>query len=495
MKRIGVIDIVSHTNKFGLYGKITTPSLSSIMPQVIAVWLKEMGHEVFYKIITEPKDFKKQLNLNLDVVFISSFTFSAYLAYALSNFYRKRGAITILGGPHARSFAEDSKKYFDYVIGLCDKDLIKDLMSSIEPVPNGQYLTADRHPTKLASVEDRWEFIKTVIDKKLWFVNNTVPLIGSTGCPNKCEFCIDSQFPYWPMDWGDIEKDLIYLNQFKNTMVVWHDPNFAIQFDKWVDLIKRSTDSIKFLGELSLSNLTKNKAQTLAECGFIGVAPGIESWTDFNHKTIKKSYNTKMDKVYQTANHLNMISKYIPIVQANIMFGLDCDAAEESFSLTKEFVNLTPSIYSNLQTLTIFGNSTPTYESFKKQDRLLNVPYNLMDGFSSTNLKINCEIKLFYDLYYDLLQHYNSLKMTYKRITNSHGLTSKILQLSRSIYNGKQIKNHYKEFINKLKTKEFIDFYNGESSHPPKIYLEQIKNELGELFEYLPKSVIENLYE
>jgi len=498
MSKIGVFDIVSHTAKFGLYDKLTTPALTSIMPQVVSVWLEKLGHKIDYQIITSVNDLKN-VDIDYDMVFISSFTVSAYLAYAMSKYFRNYGIITVLGGPHARSYKDDSLKYFDYVIGLCDKELIINLMDIAESHIDqqyGQYISAEKHPTKLASVEDRWKYIEIVNKKKSWIMPNIIPMLGSTGCPFNCEFCIDSKHKYQSMDLESIEKDLLFLQNVKEPVVMWHDPNFGVQFDKWMDLIKRTTINKRtiFLGELNLAKLTDNRVKQLARNGFANVSPGIESWSAFNNKTAIRDYRTKYDKVYETSRHVNKIARYIPIIQANIMFGLDCDTIEESFTLTKEFMRLTPTVYSNLQTLTVFGDSTPTYQEFKKQNRILNLPYNLMDGYSTTNVKINCDINTFYEYYYDITKYYNSTNMVAKRVFKTKRFHPRLLHLSRALFNGKKIVSYYKDFYNNLKYYEYGDFYNGLTRVPPFDYLEQIKNELGPFMKYLPNEIMEQFF-
>ena len=44
------------------------------------------------------------------LLLLAAFTLAgaAQTAYAIANLYRQRGAITILGGPHARSYPEDA---------------------------------------------------------------------------------------------------------------------------------------------------------------------------------------------------------------------------------------------------------------------------------------------------------------------------------------------------------------------------------------------------
>ena len=61
-------------------------------------------------------------------MFIGAFTEAAQLAYALSNLFRSRGAVTVLGGPHARCYPQDAQKYFDYVLGFTDKAVVCEVL-------------------------------------------------------------------------------------------------------------------------------------------------------------------------------------------------------------------------------------------------------------------------------------------------------------------------------------------------------------------------------
>jgi len=72
------------------------------MAQVIAVWCKQAGHDVKFQCFIGAKNLFERLPDDIDIVFISAFTRAAQLSYALSNLFRQRGAVTVLGGPHAR---------------------------------------------------------------------------------------------------------------------------------------------------------------------------------------------------------------------------------------------------------------------------------------------------------------------------------------------------------------------------------------------------------
>src|SRR5207248_7803259 len=90
-------------------------NFAAIMPQVIAVWCEEEGHEVTLVCYTGFENLVEELPADVDLVFIGAFTESAQLAYALSNRFRAQGALTVLGGPHARCYPQDARKYMDAI--------------------------------------------------------------------------------------------------------------------------------------------------------------------------------------------------------------------------------------------------------------------------------------------------------------------------------------------------------------------------------------------
>ena len=47
-RRIGILDLVTKSSRNSLYGRLMNANLASIMPQVLAVWCEEAGHDVSY---------------------------------------------------------------------------------------------------------------------------------------------------------------------------------------------------------------------------------------------------------------------------------------------------------------------------------------------------------------------------------------------------------------------------------------------------------------
>src|SRR5947209_5411645 len=126
--RIGIIDMVSRGPTRAWFARVMNANLASIMPQVVGAWCRAEGHEVAFVCYTGFEDLLKELPEDTDLVFLCAFTEAAQTAYALSQLFRSRGAVTALGGPHARCYPQDALRYFDYVFGFTDREAVRDVL-------------------------------------------------------------------------------------------------------------------------------------------------------------------------------------------------------------------------------------------------------------------------------------------------------------------------------------------------------------------------------
>src|SRR3989475_10633537 len=164
--RIGIIDLVTKGPTRALFARIMNANLASIMPQVVGVWCEELGHEVTFVCYTGFENLVDELPEKVDLLFVCAFTESALTAYAISHLFRSRGAVTVLGGPHARCYPQDARKYFDYVVGFTDQAVIRDVLQDCSPHrPAGVSLAAKRQPATLPGVRERWKFIEPTLRK------------------------------------------------------------------------------------------------------------------------------------------------------------------------------------------------------------------------------------------------------------------------------------------------------------------------------------------
>lgn len=489
--RIGIIDVVANAPSRGLYSRLILPNLAGIMPQAIGVWCRQEGHDVTYVCFTGPEDVSKELPHRLDLVFIAAFTEAAYTAYAFSGLFRSKGTVTVLGGPHARCFPEDARQYFDYVLGLTDRHTLAEVLDDCSPHrPHGRCLAASQQPKSLPGVRERWDFVEATLRKTVAF--KTAPMLGSLGCPYTCSFCIDATTPYEPMDFDDLKDDLRFLlTKFKRPMVCWHDPNFGVRFNDFMDLIEEAVPPgrIGFLAESSLSLLSEPHLKRLQRNGFKALFPGIESWFAMGDKS-KTGARKGMDKVRQVSDHMNTILRYIPYVQTNFVLGLDSDEGPEPFELTKRFMDLTPGAYPTCLTLTAYGRATAVNLGYQRDERVLPLPFHLLNNSHMNVRPRNYSWREMWDNLAGLTRHAYSARATARRVGATRGFVSRMMNLARS-REGVAIRRRQAEIRHRLHAdRQFRRFFEGETAELPRYYVDLVRKELGPLWSLLPEGTL-----
>ncbi|MEW6510729.1 MAG: radical SAM protein [Bacteroidota bacterium] len=494
--RIGVIDLVSQGPTTALWARVMNANLSSIMPQVVAVWCKQAGHEVTLLCYTGFEQLDKELPGNLDLVFIGAFTESALVAYALSNRFHAQGTVTALGGPHARCYPEDAQKHFDYVLGFTDEAVIGDVLTDCSHHhPLGVRLSAPRQAQQLPGVRDRWEFMEPTLRKAPLI--QVVPMLASVGCPYTCSFCIDSTVPYQRFDGEILKADLRFLrSKFKRPLVGWHDPNFGVQFDAIMDSIEEAVppDSIDFIAESSLSLLSEPHLRRLKRNGFKALLPGIESWFELGEKSRARSVQGE-EKVKRVAEHVNLILRYIPYVQTNFVMGLDTDSGPEPFELTKRFVDLAPGAFPGYSLLTAFGAAAPINLEYQRENRVLAFPFHFLNNNGAMNLRPkHYAWPDFYQHVIDLTGYTFSLRAILRRMVATRAFVPRWLNVVRAISSeGYGRIRYHRQILHLLQSDTaFRGFFEQETDTVPRFYIDRIRKDLGPIWASLPEGAFEH---
>ncbi|AKD04246.1 radical SAM protein [Pontibacter korlensis] len=494
--RIGVVDLVSKGPADTLWARAMHANLASIMPQVVATWCEQEGHEVVLVCYTGQENLQRELPRGLDVVFICSFTQAALLAYALSNYFRSQGAVTVLGGPHARCYPDDAVKYFDYVLGFTHKSTIEEVLRDRSPQkPVGKHLSAARQPAHLPGVKERWKFIEPTL-KKAPFLK-LVPMIGSVGCPYTCSFCIDATVDYQPMNFDVVREDLQFLlTKFRKPTVGWHDPNFGVRFDANMEAIASAAPagSFRFFAESSLSILTEEHLRVLQRNGFDALLPGIESWYELGNKS-RTSRKVGEEKVARISEHVNMMFRYVPYVQTNFVLGLDSDEGDAPFELTKRFVDLSPAAFPGYSLLSAFGEAAPLNLEYQRAGRVLPFPFHFLNNHLAMNVKPkNYGWVEFYDRVIDLTAYTFSKKAIYRRFMATPSRPAKWMNLMRAVSSEGYGRLRFYRQVRKnlVEDTAFRKYFEGESQQLPPFYRNIIQKDLGDWWQWLPEGAIEH---
>ena len=133
---------------------------ASITPQAVSVWCRQLGHEVHYATYLRPGAARGAAAATTWTSSSSPPTpRRARSPTRSARLYRRRGTLTVLGGPHATSFPTDSLRFFDLVVHDCDKPLVASILRG-EFAP-GSVVSSGHLLEEVPSVEERMPEIAT----------------------------------------------------------------------------------------------------------------------------------------------------------------------------------------------------------------------------------------------------------------------------------------------------------------------------------------------
>jgi hypothetical protein len=492
--RIGVIDLVSRGPTRAWFPRVMNANLASIMPQAVAAWCRAEGHDVAFVCYTGFEDLRAELPDKPELVFIGAFTEAAQTAYAVSHLFRNRGAVTALGGPHARCYPEDALRYFDYVLGFTDREALREVLQDhARHRPVGVHVGARRQPSALPGVRERWPFIEPTLQKAPAL--KVVPMLASLGCPYTCSFCIDSVVPYQPLESAVLQDDLRFLvKKLRQPIVAWHDPNFGVRFDDALGAIEEAVPPgrCNFIAESSLSLLSEPHLRRLRRNGFRALLPGIESWFDLGNKA-GTGARQGLDKVRQVSDHVNLILRYVPYVQTNFVLGLDADRGAEPFELTKRFLDLTPGAFPGYSLLTAFGRAAPLNLQYQRAGRVLPFPFYFLNNNQAMNVRPkHYAWPDFYDRVIDLTAYSFSWRAIWHRFRATRGVGPRGMNFLRAVSTeGFGRLKYHRSIRRRLDAdSQLRPYFEQETTALPRFYVHQVRKDLGPLWAWLPEGAL-----
>lgn len=491
MKRIGILDLgaAKSTKRWAHYlGLPEKKQYVSVTPQAIAVWCRQLGHSVYYAAYYGAGEPKAKLPNDLDVVFISAHSNLAPLAYALSKLYKREGTLTVIGGPHAKSFPRDALRYFDLVVLECDKALVRDIVEDrFRPC---SIISSSKPYQDTPTIEERLPEIRaSVFLKGKPFVYSLIPMLASMGCPYTCNFCTDWNNPYRPLSADRLREDLRFASErLPGVKLIFYDPNFGIRFDETLALFETITPDRRspYSIETSLTTVrSADRLKRLRDTHCLAIAPGIESWTQYSNKAgVGKA--TARDKLDQVVDHLHTIHEYVPYIQTNFIFGLDTDSGDEPFELTKEFLLRAPFAFPTLNIPMAFGG-TPLFDTLLREGRLLRkLPFTFYVVPYLTLILKNYDPIAYFSKMLDLYSVLFSRELLLARGRTDSPVSVKIVNYYRSLV----FYGIYRAMQDTLRTlqndRQFLEFHSGTSDVLPDLYALEYKKQLGIYAELMP---------
>ena len=450
---------------------------TSIMTQAVSVWCRQNGHDVYYSTYWGQDLLENLVPPDVDVLFVASFTQSSPLAYALAKIFKKRGTVTVLGGPHAKAFPKDSVRFYDIVVQHCDRGMVEDIVNGV--IPPGSIVSTGSPPSDLPTIEERLPEI--TIGNYMHgepYVSTTVPIITSTGCPYTCNFCVDARVDYHPM-FDQFEADLIFLrDNMPGIRLGFQDPNFAVKFDSTLDILERVGNTNPYMAESTLSILRGNRLARLRDTACCYIAPGIESWTDYSNKAGVNGTSLPGDKLERVVEHIHEIGEHISGIQTNFIFGLDIDSGDEPIALTQEFVRRCPEAWPIFNIPVPFGG-TELHDRYLAEGRILpQMPLGFYYAPYLVTTLLNYTPLDFYGKLAELHSASASRRLLLKRLALPVPLPIKAAFVLRVQAAGRKARD-FRRILGLLEDPEMRRFHSRESDALPEVYHREYEQRLG----------------
>ena len=483
-RNVGVIELIAYTVASEWTRLVAVSRLKrqlySIMPQVVAVWCRQLGHRVTYATYYGQRDPFDLMPDDLDIVFIAASTQASALAYALARLYRSRGVLTVAGGPHAKCFPEDCARFFDLTVKTCDRDLVGDIVARRFDPP--AILHSSRDPISFPTIEERLPEIQVAsFNQARPSLSSIVSLYGSVGCPYTCAFCTDWSSDYISVPAEQLAADLRFAaDRFPGTALGFQDSNFGIRFDDTMDILEAVPVGRRnpYLMQCSLSVLTPARLRRLRTTNCLYMAPGIESWNEFGAK-LRMTRTIGIDRVDRLTERFSALHSHVPGLQANFVMGLDSDVGDEPFDLTQAFLTRAPYVWPNINILTPYGG-TPIYEQVKREDRHLpTMPLALYCSPYVALVLRNYGTAEYYDRLIGLLEASTAKGISLRRAMLRDGLLIKLTRLAQTVAIRRDIRE-MRAIRDELRgDRRLRAFHEGRRAELPEIYRHQVAKRLG----------------
>jgi radical SAM superfamily enzyme YgiQ (UPF0313 family) len=320
-------------------------------------------------------------------------------------------------------------------------------------------------------------------------MTSMVPILSSTGCPYSCGFCIDWNTSYAALPRERIHADLTFLSRnWPRVLVGYHDPNFAVRFDKMMELIESLPEGARnpYTMESSLSILKAERLARLRRTNRIYVAPGIESWIDYSNKAGAGAKRGR-DKLNAVVSHVRQLSRHVPGVQVNFMLGSDTDQGDEPVTLTKEFIRQLPEVWPAVNIPTPFGG-TPFYDRLYREGRILStLPFVF---YYTPNLAIvlkHYDPITFYAHLIDIYEVITSNAMVFQRTTARIPPIIAFIHGMRTLGKRSELQQFRRLHALLRSDSAFLRFHEGRSDTLPDYYHYRFEQRLGRYAELLPR--------
>jgi radical SAM superfamily enzyme YgiQ (UPF0313 family) len=298
---------------------------------------------------------------DIDLVAITTETYTALRAYQIASKFRARNIPVLLGGFHTTLVPDEAAQHADSIMIGEAEGCWEAMLSDLDK--------ADLKP--IYQSPPRSQMSNLLPDRNIYNGKKYVDLAmleTSRGCRYDCEFCSISAFfkKQWtepPID--DVVREIKRANKRNGFFV---DDNIGADLQRLERFLAALEPlKIRWVGQISIESTNHSDLlKLMRRSGCVGVLIGFESINSANLEQMGKSVNRTVSD-YETA--IANLRRNGLAVYGTFVFGYDHDT-RETFEETFRFAVRNKLFFAAFNHLVPFPG-TPLYDRLEKEERLL----------------------------------------------------------------------------------------------------------------------------
>lgn len=341
------------------YAPLTLTTLASMVPEE---WEAELS-------IYDETVSSIPLDLDADLICITSITGTAPRSYAYADYFRRLGKTVILGGVHPTLMPNEAGEHADAVmVGFTEQTFLSMLEDYKNKKLKTRYVQGENY-----TIENRIRPRRDLLNKKGYITINTVEAVR--GCPLPCTFCA------YPAAFGrkiykrPVKEVIAEIESLDSKEVLFPDVNLIADRDYAVELFTAMIPLKKMWLGLVTSSIGGDDEliRIFHKSGCKGLLIGFESLSQSSQQFIHKGINqvVKYGELMKKLHHAGIL------VQGCFAFGAD-DEDSTVFERTVEMVIEAKIDLPRYAILTPFPR-TELYCQMDKEDRIIERNWAMYD--------------------------------------------------------------------------------------------------------------------
>ncbi len=299
-----------------------------------------------------------------DLVAITVETFTARRSYEISEEFRKRNILVVMGGIHATLIKEEVMEHADAVVVGDAEGVFCDLICDVK---NGN-LKPLYEAKEIAIPQDGIITRRDIFENKGYLPITLLQF--SRGCKFSCDFCASSFYFKSKHYCRKVEDVVLEIKSQKRKLLFFVDDNIVADFKKAKELFKALIPlKIKWVSQGSINMLEDDELMDLmVKSGCLGLVIGFESINEENLKIMNKRANFKKASNYYK-DEIKSLRKWGLQTWAAFTVGHDYDTVL-SIKKTCEFAIKNKFCFAAFNILMPYP-STMFYKRLEEENRLL----------------------------------------------------------------------------------------------------------------------------